>query len=59
MHRHRQTHKHALRHTQGAEKRVRNELSEAVLTAERLNGDMNQLNLAHGLKLAGTLMPDY
>jgi hypothetical protein len=38
---------------EGAEKRVRAELSEAVLTVERLNGDVNQIKLAHGLKLAG------
>jgi hypothetical protein len=32
---------------------VRAELSEAVNTVERLNSDMNQLKLAHSLKLAG------
>ncbi len=37
---------------EGAEKRIRAELSEAVLTVERLNGDMNKLKLAHGSKLA-------
>eukprot|EP00277_Geminigera_cryophila_P033233 CAMPEP_0173117894 /NCGR_PEP_ID=MMETSP1102-20130122/50622_1 /TAXON_ID=49646 /ORGANISM="Geminigera sp., Strain Caron Lab Isolate" /LENGTH=1021 /DNA_ID=CAMNT_0014022717 /DNA_START=44 /DNA_END=3109 /DNA_ORIENTATION=+ len=38
---------------EAAEKRVRAELSEAVVTVERLNTDMNQLKLVHGLKLAG------
>ena len=38
---------------QAAEKRVRVELSEAVNTVERLNSDMNELKLAHSLKLSG------